>query len=124
MATSGPTGFAGAGAASTGATAAGDKARDTSQISRSNANQKNQERIIHRTKNCIIVAGQNKREDQEPVSYRNFLSLLLNEFNRSETQTLVISQMRDVYLLYFFRKTKPAVTRRPKTRRTCQWAFL
>ena len=68
MATSNP---AGAGGASAGAAAGGDKAREASQISRLNLNQlKNQEQIIHRTKNCIIVAGQNKREDQEPVSYR------------------------------------------------------
>lgn len=57
------------GATSAGAGAA-DKARETSNISRLNPNQlKNQEQIIHRTKNSIIVAGQNKRDDQEPVSY-------------------------------------------------------
>jgi hypothetical protein len=58
------------GATSAGGTATAEKARETSNISRLNPNQlKNQEQIIHRTKNCIIVAGQNKRDDQEPVGY-------------------------------------------------------
>lgn len=73
-----PSGAAHGGAAAASAAGAGDRAKDggnpTSQISRLTLNQlKNQEHIIHRTKNCIIVAGQGKREDQEPVSYRNLL---------------------------------------------------
>lgn len=67
MATPKPTGGAGASGG-----AAGDKGGETTQISRFNLNQlKNQEQIIHRTQNCIIVAGQIKKEDAEPVSYKN-----------------------------------------------------
>ena len=87
MATSNPTG---AGGASFGAAGGGDKGPE-SQISRLNLNQlKNQEQIIHRTQNCIIVAGQNKREEQEPVSYR-FATASRGSSRHGSTQSLAFS---------------------------------
>lgn len=54
-----------------------DKGRDTNQIS-SLKKKDNTEKIIHRTMNCIVVDGQNKRDDNENVSYQNAKAKRIN----------------------------------------------